>query len=767
MNVKIKSSTSLLTLVQNASIKKERRPDYRGMMWILAVIAFNFMITFEAIAGVSPDIVANETSRGGKADIIEKSDRIYVNITTPNKAGISKNSFSDLDSQGKKIYLVNTPTLNSNVAERPAKTIVIDVGMDGWPDLRLGDIEVLGEQANIVVAGPFIYIGGEIKNAKRVVLATGRILYGDDGNINTIMVDRELGDESGSPWSNGTVFIDGHLHAPGTVFLDVVAQMLWVIGDVSTNLRGDKINDEIIISDSGNQVIASGDLEMIAGQGTYHYKSSMFTPLFTPSGSSDIGMMIIHSSAEVSSGSVNLSAYGNNLHIKNIVTTEADLRMVSQINGVTVVPDGSIHINSYGDVLVKDALRAKNTIEINALEDIQVFPYDDVNFESMVAKKINLVAGNMFFNDSAFLKAEDIYIAAGSITNYGDIFATYGLYLSGENSIDNLFGGKIIGAQISLVSDGPVSNGLSITLDEYRNYFSEEFKRTIDTYPGEYANIEHTDEAVIWGEFVDIHAFQLRTANSYRKSITFDEVGNPLVLDSKLSDQVIISGDYYLKADLTKESDREGLNIISVSGSIIESAYGELQLISDESIKLDRYVELSTHSVTEESTTVNTDAFIAVGWAGFKLVNSVTEGSTTVNTDYVSLISPPGRISSGGRAVIKAETLENYGSTIEVLGDIDANIRHVDMKGYTLDTETVTTTFTPHEKRYCARRVLGACVKRKTRRWTTASYDTSTVEVGNIPFIVNAEGNITQGFGYETVTLNGDVQDINPYVSGN
>ena len=137
MNVKSESSVSpSLEYRLSSHLRSFLLPTkHRLGLSILLIFITNVLIDATVYAGDSlaiqhEYIVAEETVYGDKAEILYKTDNIYINVAKPNNAGVSKNAFSLISPLSQqKIYIVNTPTFNPKIGDTPAETIVLDVGL--------------------------------------------------------------------------------------------------------------------------------------------------------------------------------------------------------------------------------------------------------------------------------------------------------------------------------------------------------------------------------------------------------------------------------------------------------------------------------------------------------------------------------------------------------------------------------------------------------------------------------------------------------------
>ncbi|QEM81963.1 hemagglutinin repeat-containing protein [Halomonas binhaiensis] len=118
-----------------------------------------------------------------------------VNIQTPNRKGLSHNTYRQFDVDGKGAILNNSRNntqtqiggwvqANPNLAKGEARVILNEVNSRDPSRLR-GPIEVAGSRADVIIANPagLQINGGKFINASNVTLTTGNPLY-RDGMIN-------------------------------------------------------------------------------------------------------------------------------------------------------------------------------------------------------------------------------------------------------------------------------------------------------------------------------------------------------------------------------------------------------------------------------------------------------------------------------------------------------------------------------------------------------------------------------------------------------
>ncbi|QPF73473.1 filamentous hemagglutinin N-terminal domain-containing protein [Roseateles sp. DAIF2] len=118
-----------------------------------------------------------------------------VNIQTPGAAGVSRNSYSQFDVQGKGVVLNNVRgdaatqlggwvQGNPWLAKGSARVILNEIN-SGQPSQLKGFVEIAGQRAELIIANPAgIQIdGGGFINASSATLSTGTTRWGADGGI--------------------------------------------------------------------------------------------------------------------------------------------------------------------------------------------------------------------------------------------------------------------------------------------------------------------------------------------------------------------------------------------------------------------------------------------------------------------------------------------------------------------------------------------------------------------------------------------------------
>jgi filamentous hemagglutinin len=126
---------------------------------------------------------------------------------------------------------------------------------------------------------------------------------------------------------------------------------------------------------------------------------------------------------------------------------------------------------------------------------------------------------------------------------------------------------------------------------------------------------------------------------------------------------------------------------------------------------------------------------------------SSVSGSTTTTVvtkrETATANGPASQLLAGGKIEIDTGTLVNSYSQIAANGDITITAASVTNEGRDLIETVETTAVTQHSQRYCARRIFGICVSRRTRYWTTTDSDTASRTYDSVFGTIEAGGVLT------------------------
>ena len=196
----------------------------------VSAISFGLWLTMGAIQPAQANIVANTGApKNQQPTVINSANGTpQVNIQTPSKAGVSRNSYTQFDVDKKGAILNNShknvqTNLGGMVAGNPwlargeAKVILNEVSARD-PSKLNGMIEVAGQKAQVVIANPagITCSGCGFINANRATLTTGQAQM-KDGNLTGFKVDR------------GEVVVEGAgMDTSGADYTDIIARSVKV-----------------------------------------------------------------------------------------------------------------------------------------------------------------------------------------------------------------------------------------------------------------------------------------------------------------------------------------------------------------------------------------------------------------------------------------------------------------------------------------------------------------------------------------------------------
>ncbi|WP_159457417.1 filamentous hemagglutinin N-terminal domain-containing protein [Vibrio mangrovi] len=684
-----------------------------------------------AFAGVE---AGNQKSGAEQVSVSQSSNQYYIRIAKANDYGVSLNYFDSFDTQGKNIVLLNSPVMNTKVAQAPAQTIVLIVDSGNFANIK--DIRVEGHAADVVLAAPkgIRCNGCSIHNAERVTLATGTIVS-DYGELETIKI------------TNGSMEITGEgLKATDLSLLDIAAGRVLVDAPFRTNMKGSlstRNNQEVKeIDAAGDLEVSNGDVQIIVGQNHFRYsdrQSDAYYKNFSEKDFSTLYALEITSKGKLSVGNLHLeSTYDNGaVFVGGLIKVQGAWSYVGRYNDQSVVPLESVKIRSNGHIYLSDQIIAANKVDIETTNSVDIAALsagDGYLLDGILGTEVNIAAVGSINNKGA-IAAESAYFSAENITNEGDIEATRDLYFNGKSGVANQYGGVILGENIKLTSYGDVING---QLYPFKSSELCAYSRTVNSsssaevggklavppFKGCGKVAVDSLSAYILGQNIKVVAFNFINANPYevsRNSHTEPELN----LDYVKSSQVVVSAESILELRVKERF----WNMSAIAESWTGNVVLQVPIIDNERYHIwaDTY-----KTVIGDPNGTHTDRF----------------------TQYIKALSPPARINVGGSLVLKNSTLNNEHSSVEVRQDVVGTVKNVWMEGLQLREIDENTTVTHHSRRYCTRRVLGHCMHHHTDHWKTSVTALVKNEVtAEYPFIFYVDGHIYEGFGSDSYIL--------------
>lgn len=342
-----------------------------------------------------------------------------INITNPNKAGISHNKFDAFDINGKVIInnsmesgisqiggqVSRNPNLSNN-----AQLIVNEI-LSGSASKINGTIEIFGKKADLILANEngFSLNGANFINTNGLTLTSG-IFNGK--NINVL--------------SNAPININGNVNVDGNYF-NIISKSMQLNG----NIKANKINllaglNEVDLNDIANPIVT-------------HHKDSA-KKLDYAIDANALGSMYANTISIISTDS------GVGVRHNGIIKSANDILIKSQGNVETYALDTK-NLNINGDnikaisIAANDiTLKASNNVEnlgrIKAHNNLAINANHITNngiLES--AKNINLTA-HTIDNNIQILANGDIDIKARILNNNSKVFANNLFYTPQDTTIN-------------------------------------------------------------------------------------------------------------------------------------------------------------------------------------------------------------------------------------------------------------------------------------------------------------------------------------------
>ncbi len=369
--------------------------------------------------GINDGIEVDATSRAKGVTITNaaNNDVPVVNITNPNPAGVSHNTFNNFNVSSHGVIINNSNKIdnstlggqvfaNPNLQNRNPAILIINEVTSLNPSKINGATEIFGSRASYILANPngISCNGGEFINTSRVILTTGVPKMNNLGELEKLIVKK------------GEVVIDGF------------------------NINHNNLDYYEIISATAriNKEIHANKIKIVTGNNNYNYKTGAITKNGVPKTTKALAI----------DSSLVGGLYAGKIDI--ISTDEGvgvNLPPMYEASNINITIDGKITHNN---------LQSKDTIKVTSHQDsIQAY-----NKAKTVSSKIHYKAkhnididrealiqadlvtfetqGNIINNGLIKASVNDIKLNAFTLINNGEIFARNALEtgLSGD-SINN------------------------------------------------------------------------------------------------------------------------------------------------------------------------------------------------------------------------------------------------------------------------------------------------------------------------------------------
>lgn len=718
--------------------------------------------TFASLTSTNTKIISSKHSDPQKEETL-----VFMEKLSPE--GTANVQVSSDGKTVKHLLLVNNPILNKGVKNQPTKVTIIH-NTSATP-LSIGEVEVLGQPSDIIIASPsgLICDSCEFKNTKRVVLTTGSPSF-SQGNLTKIKTQKGALDIIGSG-----------LRTQDAVFVDLLAQRINVQGDINTFTRANKntTGNYEVAPEGGNLLASQGNLQLVTGNTELSYEKGDINIANASQTGTALTML-----GDIKAGNVLIqtTSLNANITLKSNISTLGDVSLVNTYQDKTVFPGGNIHIKSFGSlILSENKLLTKSNVILEA-SNISIIPKEEYKDYSIKAGDIEISAENSLIM-KGLIFADNIKVAANMVSNLGgELFARDSLYVNGISYIKNNHQGIFVGSNVALSSNNSIINGI---LDPWQCVGVETF--------GHSAQSKSSTIQIGTGVGLIKNFINRCTTKSIKKDWTLEERKSSIYgFNLSLSAPEIINSNPYIKqrkeyknpeikmeiTDSTPVSiSAENALVIQAKNSfkngsgVVEVLNGNMSIDSPSINNQRYYIEGKSHEYYQSKTFpaetvrkckaleadlkkhhhvdyqrldefyryfLGSNSNLPIDQAIHvvkrveeiyikpckEYIDAIYKNKNTkekVYTQYVSTLSPVARMLVAGNVTFNGNKFYNEASNVEIWGEMNGKLNEIKSLGLALNEKIIRTTVTHHSRRYCSRRVLGACIKRKTERWTTTS----------------------------------------------
>ncbi|MDZ7925840.1 MAG: filamentous hemagglutinin N-terminal domain-containing protein [Agrobacterium sp.] len=521
-----------------------------------------------------------------------------------------------------------------------------------------------------------------------VVALSGRITAG--GNL-TVTSANSLTINSGHYVSGGTLLAEAasltssaSLAAKSSVTLKTLNGNLTNSGEIAGN-GGVSVSSKNDIENSGR--VVSTDQVTLTADGTFRNTAT--------------GLVAANAGVTASAGSIvnngSIAAQGGTLDIAahNDITNAGTL-----LSTASATVSAGAHIDNSGELLIEDelSLRAVNgTITSSG---------------AINAGNVDVDAAGLVNQGLLTAHDQSVTVAlSGGLQNSGTVSAREGIGLSVDgdatvsgrlesNGVLQLTGRNVGRAGNVNVQAGAVLNGgsgLSLRAASLSN-------------AGSVGSADGPLLAELAGNLSNTGLLYSGTSSTYRLDGSFTNIN----------------------ADVLSETDLIIKGLTGLRAGALDNRSGAIEAVSGN-------MALNVTSLTNrrEGLTATVD----------ETSQTSTSGSTTTTVltkrEKATANGPASQLLAGGKIEIDTGALTNSYSQIAANGDIAITAASIMNEGRDLIETVETTAVTEHSERYCARRVLGVCVSRKTRYWTTTEADTSSRTYDSVFGTIEAGGTLS------------------------
>uniref|UniRef100_UPI00200BDF50 two-partner secretion domain-containing protein n=1 Tax=Vreelandella populi TaxID=2498858 RepID=UPI00200BDF50 len=420
---------------------------FKPLLWCLKPLGWAILVA-SGLAHALPaqgQIFPDRSAPGAqRPHVLESANGTpQVNIQTPSTQGVSRNTYSQFDVDGRGAILNNSRSAtqsqlggwvqgNPNLATGEARVIVNEVNSRDPSHLR-GHVEVAGRRAEVVIANPAgIHVDGAgFINASGTTLTTGRPEFRN-------------GDLAGYRIEEGTIRISGDgLDTSGSDYTSILARAVEVQAGVwaeelevttgANRIDVDRQQVEVVEGKGGAPEIAidvahlggmyAGKIHLLAterGVGVHHGGTLYAGEIVVESDGriENRGSMLAENEIRLS-GQDGVANHGN-------IVAEGDVRLAGQndvVNHGMLRTGGGLLVTSDGEIANRKtgAMIAQGDIHLEAdalRSDIDTLMAAGVRDDGTLGERGNLylTAGHVIDASGSHIAAEGLYAQADTVT---------------------------------------------------------------------------------------------------------------------------------------------------------------------------------------------------------------------------------------------------------------------------------------------------------------------------------------------------------------
>lgn len=526
--------------IREKTHKLNRQAKYRSIGFFLGlVISVNTFASVITPTSDDSDQIHQFSLASENADLLH--------VKKANSSGISVNRFDTFEVSAKALKIANVKRQASDATEAQTRLIVVIANNFVFEN----EIELLGPASDILFlstsdTGAVSCNACVFKNFHRVTFAVASPESTISDNI------QQIGKLNTA--SNGSISIN-NMSSPGLLALDLFSNTLSLDGEINLHQRADQ--DALggyTQNENGAYTIGTGSVNINLGQIKWDYDNQLVEGVTYDASSTILNGSIKSVAVKVTSSS-DLTI---NTHVDTRTNLVSSIRYKNQTyianEGIIFQTIGNAYMNVNGNQSTNGVLAIKATGDLN-------FP---TSLTYLEAGNVDIISGNKIVND-AFIKANNIKVAANTIKNEGRLDSDNELQVWADSYILNQYGGIMIADALKLQSKTSfIRNGSRKPYQSeesenndlliFSNDYIEELNAsqlglffmdgvTVDTSATSNFVMANDNSAHIGARTLEIVGTGFENINPYYKRVGDDGV---VALSRDQIDEVTVTGEDYL-----------------------------------------------------------------------------------------------------------------------------------------------------------------------------------------------------------------------------